>query len=215
MSRRSAPKARSAPASRTRIADDLLDQRQAATPLGLPSARILEAWRRRGYGPPFLRLSPRLVRYRASDIDRWLAARVVGAEQREASEPWGPRNRGRSRSYRQRSSSCMVVAAERTSISVVAVAKGAAKAFCAKVFRMAGPEGGRGSRAGPGSGSPRTSRPDIKPPTPRGAGEDCAALFQSRQRPKISPLGTARAPGSTPLNPLTSSLWHLYHSPLR
>jgi predicted DNA-binding transcriptional regulator AlpA len=61
------------------MAEDLLDQRQAATRLGLPSARTLEAWRRRGYGPPFIRLSPRLVRYRASDIDRWLAARVVGA----------------------------------------------------------------------------------------------------------------------------------------
>jgi predicted DNA-binding transcriptional regulator AlpA len=61
------------------MAEDLLDQRQAATRLGLPSARTLEAWRRRGYGPPFIRLSPRLVRYRASDIDRWLAVRVVGA----------------------------------------------------------------------------------------------------------------------------------------
>lgn len=61
------------------MADDLLDQRQAATRLGVPSARTLESWRRRGYGPPFLRLSPRLVRYRASDIDKWLAARVVGA----------------------------------------------------------------------------------------------------------------------------------------
>ena len=62
------------------MADDLLDQRQAPTRLGLPSARTLEAWRHRGYGPPFLRLSPRLVRYRASDIDRWLAARVVGGQ---------------------------------------------------------------------------------------------------------------------------------------
>jgi predicted DNA-binding transcriptional regulator AlpA len=61
------------------MAEDLLDQRQAATRLGLPSARTLEAWRLRGYGPPFIRLSPCLVRYRASDIDQWLAARVVGA----------------------------------------------------------------------------------------------------------------------------------------
>ena len=79
------------------MADDLLDQRQAAARLGLPSARTLEAWRLRGYGPPFLRLSPRLVRYRASDIDRWLAARVVGGHSREAPEPSGPGNRGRSR----------------------------------------------------------------------------------------------------------------------
>ena len=40
------------------MADDLLDQRQAAVRLGLPSARTLEAWRLRGYGPLFLRLSP-------------------------------------------------------------------------------------------------------------------------------------------------------------
>src|SRR5512143_4160356 len=97
MIRRSAPKARSAPSRRTRMADDLLDQRQAAARLGLPSARTLEAWRLRGYGPPFLRLSPRLVRYRASDIDRWLAARIVGAERPESSEmsPRGIRRRGR------------------------------------------------------------------------------------------------------------------------
>ena len=60
------------------MADDLLDQRQAAVRLGLPSSRTLEGRRHRGYGPRFLRLSPRLVRYRASDIDQWLAARVVG-----------------------------------------------------------------------------------------------------------------------------------------
>jgi len=65
------------------MADDLLDQRQAAARLGLASSRTLEAWRRRGYGPPFLRLSPRLVRYRASDLDTWLAARVVGAQRHD------------------------------------------------------------------------------------------------------------------------------------
>jgi predicted DNA-binding transcriptional regulator AlpA len=78
------------------MADDLLDQRQAAARLGLPSARTLEAWRSRGYGPPFLRLSPRLVRYRASDLEQWLAARVVGAHRRddETTESRG-RRRGR------------------------------------------------------------------------------------------------------------------------
>src|SRR5206468_6721620 len=76
----------SAPQRRTRMTDDLLDQRQAAARLGLPSARTLEAWRCRGYGPPFLRLSPRLVRYRASDIDQWLATRVVGVHRRDGEE---------------------------------------------------------------------------------------------------------------------------------
>ena len=68
------------------MTDDLLDPRQAATRLGLPSARTLESWRCRGYGPPFVRLSPRLVRYRAIDIDRWLAARVVGDLRPDATE---------------------------------------------------------------------------------------------------------------------------------
>ena len=79
------------------MADDLLDQRQAAVRLGLPSARTLETWRHRGYGPPFLRLSPRLVRYRSSDIDQWLAARVVGVQHRETPERSTPGNQRRSR----------------------------------------------------------------------------------------------------------------------
>ena len=79
------------------MGDDLLDQRQAATRLGLPSARTLEAWRRRGYGPPFLRLSPRLVRYRASDLEQWLAARVVGAQRHETTEPLAAAHRRRGR----------------------------------------------------------------------------------------------------------------------
>ena len=78
------------------MAEDLIDQRQAATRLGLPSARTLEAWRRRGYGPPFLRLSPRLVRYRTSDIDRWLAARAVGTRD-PAGDEREPSGRGAGR----------------------------------------------------------------------------------------------------------------------
>jgi hypothetical protein len=71
--------------------DDLLDQRQATTRLGLTSARTLEAWRRRGYWSPFLRLSPRLVRSRTSDIDRWLGARVVGAQHEDVMDERGSR----------------------------------------------------------------------------------------------------------------------------
>src|SRR3989338_2854234 len=78
------------------MADDLLDQRQAAVRLGLPSSRTLEAWRHRGYGPLFLRLPPSLVRYRASDIDQWLAARVVGVH-RPAGDDNEPAVRGAGR----------------------------------------------------------------------------------------------------------------------
>jgi predicted DNA-binding transcriptional regulator AlpA len=59
--------------------NELLNQRQAAARLGLGSPRTLESWRLRGFGPAFVRLSSRLVRYRVSDLDEWIAARVVGA----------------------------------------------------------------------------------------------------------------------------------------
>lgn len=77
--------------------DDLLDQRQAATRLGLGSARTLESWRHRGYGPRFLRLSPRLVRYRTTDLDKWLAACVVGTLHQDGDqrEPFARRARRR------------------------------------------------------------------------------------------------------------------------
>jgi predicted DNA-binding transcriptional regulator AlpA len=59
--------------------NELLNQRQAAARLGLGSPRTLESWRLRGFGPAFVRLSSRLVRYRVSDLDEWIAARVIGA----------------------------------------------------------------------------------------------------------------------------------------
>jgi len=34
--------------------------------------RTLEAWRSRGVGPAFIRLSGRAIRYRRSDLERWL-----------------------------------------------------------------------------------------------------------------------------------------------
>jgi predicted DNA-binding transcriptional regulator AlpA len=57
-------------------ANELLSQRQVALRLGV-SARTIEGWRARGTGPPFLRLSARAVRYRLSDLERWLAQRRV------------------------------------------------------------------------------------------------------------------------------------------
>ena len=61
--------------------DELIDSKTLAKQiLKLGSERSLEAWRRRGYGPPFIRVSPRVVRYRRLDVERWLAARVVGDE---------------------------------------------------------------------------------------------------------------------------------------
>ena len=56
----------------------LLNTRQAAALLGL-SPRSLEDWRLRGYGPRFVRMSPRAVRYRPRELARWVAEREVGS----------------------------------------------------------------------------------------------------------------------------------------
>jgi predicted DNA-binding transcriptional regulator AlpA len=54
----------------------LLTQRQAASVLCL-SERTLERMRTSGLGPKFVRPSDRAVRYRQSDLDEWIATRVV------------------------------------------------------------------------------------------------------------------------------------------
>ncbi len=60
--------------------DELLDPQTVTKILGLGSSRVLEAWRRRGCGPPFIRVSPRAVRYRRQDVERWIAERRVSDE---------------------------------------------------------------------------------------------------------------------------------------
>ena len=51
-----------------------LSERQAAEKLGLTSS-CLQAWRLRGVGPRFVKISARCVRYKESEIDNWAAAR--------------------------------------------------------------------------------------------------------------------------------------------
>jgi hypothetical protein len=51
--------------------DGLLTPAQSAVILNV-AVRTLEAWRRKGYGPQHLRLSPRAVRYRLEDLVRWI-----------------------------------------------------------------------------------------------------------------------------------------------
>jgi predicted DNA-binding transcriptional regulator AlpA len=55
----------------------LLTQRQCAEALGL-SERTLERFRVSGVGPKFVRMG-KSVRYRLSDVEVWLASRVVGS----------------------------------------------------------------------------------------------------------------------------------------
>lgn len=52
------------------------DTAGAATYLGVSESQ-LNAWRAAGEGPRFVRMG-RLVRYRFTDLDRYLAANVVG-----------------------------------------------------------------------------------------------------------------------------------------
>jgi predicted DNA-binding transcriptional regulator AlpA len=61
--------------------DELLPTPKTADWLGV-STEWLEIGRSKGYGPPFVRLSPSRVRYRRSDVWRWLDERTVVWRQR-------------------------------------------------------------------------------------------------------------------------------------
>lgn len=56
--------------------NDLLDQRQTAARLGLKNHNTLAEWRHLGKGPNYVKIGSN-VRYRASDIEKFLAANVV------------------------------------------------------------------------------------------------------------------------------------------
>src|SRR5438046_1711739 len=81
--------------------DELRSTVKTALWLGV-SAEWLEIGRSRGWGPPFIKLSPRRVRYRVGDVKKWLADRSfrhTGEYSRAAmrSDPSGD-NGGTSRS---------------------------------------------------------------------------------------------------------------------
>jgi predicted DNA-binding transcriptional regulator AlpA len=54
---------------------DLFSTRELAKFLAV-SEQFLEIGRHQGYGPPFVRIAPKMVRYRRVDVLRWLADRV-------------------------------------------------------------------------------------------------------------------------------------------
>jgi hypothetical protein len=54
--------------------DDLLSTPEMAAWLGC-STQWLEIARNKGYGPPFERLSPRMIRYRVGAVRKWLDER--------------------------------------------------------------------------------------------------------------------------------------------
>jgi predicted DNA-binding transcriptional regulator AlpA len=56
--------------------DQLIDQRGAAALIG-NSERTLERWRAERTGPPYIKLSPRAVRYSRAGLIEWLRSRTV------------------------------------------------------------------------------------------------------------------------------------------
>lgn len=55
------------------------------------AVRTLQGWRIRGGGPPFVRISPRCIRYRPEDVNAWIQSHL-----RESTSDEGPESpRGR------------------------------------------------------------------------------------------------------------------------
>lgn len=54
----------------------LLNEAEAAELLGF-SVRCMQNWRFRGGGPSYVRVSKRAIRYRQSDLEKWIEERVV------------------------------------------------------------------------------------------------------------------------------------------
>lgn len=53
----------------------LLREAEAARRIGV-SVRTLQAWRQRGGGPRYVKISSRAIRYRPSDLDLWIEDRI-------------------------------------------------------------------------------------------------------------------------------------------
>jgi predicted DNA-binding transcriptional regulator AlpA len=62
------------------LAPKLLSPKDVAEITGL-SVETLAQWRSQGRGPLFVKISRNFVRYRHSDLDGWLAERIVRTDQ--------------------------------------------------------------------------------------------------------------------------------------
>ena len=54
---------------------DILNPKEAAQHLKV-SKRTLEAWRYRGGGPKYLKISARCIRYSFADLQEWLSGKI-------------------------------------------------------------------------------------------------------------------------------------------
>lgn len=64
--------------------DELLTETQTSRLINY-SPRTLAAWRYRGGGPPFVRVSATSVRYRRADVRKWIESRTFGSTRDPAS----------------------------------------------------------------------------------------------------------------------------------
>ncbi|HTG34971.1 MAG TPA: helix-turn-helix domain-containing protein [Thermoanaerobaculia bacterium] len=64
----------------------LKTEKEAAGLLGF-SVRTLQAWRVRGGGPQFVKVSARCVRYRLTDLDSWVEERLRRSTSDRGEEP--------------------------------------------------------------------------------------------------------------------------------
>ncbi len=60
------------------LASPFIDERQLCAELGI-SAITAQSWRSNRKGPAFIKVG-RLVRYRRTDVEAWLASRTVGKQ---------------------------------------------------------------------------------------------------------------------------------------
>jgi hypothetical protein len=70
-------------AATAHVVSPLVDTAGAAEILHL-TPRALEERRRRGGGPPYVRISPTCVRYRIADLERWVQERTFASTAEEA-----------------------------------------------------------------------------------------------------------------------------------
>lgn len=68
----------------------LIDERDAGEFVGV-GARAMQAWRQRGGGPRFIRISARCIRYRRADLRDWANAKVRASTSDPGSDSSGAR----------------------------------------------------------------------------------------------------------------------------
>lgn len=56
--------------------DELVDEKIAGKVVGKPPPTLRD-WRYRGIGPTYIKVGPKSVRYRRSDLESWLEANTI------------------------------------------------------------------------------------------------------------------------------------------